>query len=377
MSRSFSSWKNCLLFNGIDQLELNDLENLLTHHVYAPGQVIIKEGTIGDAIFIIEKGSVKIQKDGIKLGEQCSGDYVGAMALLEKTTRSATVISTETTMVKILTINQLETLKSYSIFRQVLSNHVKAQQHLVRKLTKSTIKQTKSKLKEAKKQVQMANFFYYLILTLVIYQFVLGIYIENHQFLRQGFYRGIVTPSFILFVVIAGLLMAKKIGIPIKRLGWKFKNWKADLKEALIWTAGFLVVLIAVKWVLIQTIPVYRDTAVFESFMLDDSLTPTLFIIYNLIYAVMTPMQEFVTRGILQGSLSNMITGKYVAFKAILLSNLIFSASHLHIDLKFALAAIIPGFFWGFLYEKQQSILGVSVSHFIIGMFFFLFLGQL
>lgn len=372
----FSSWKNCVLFNGISEDQLEKLETFLISKTYSKGEYLIKEGTFGDAIFILEKGKVEARKDDIKLGQQVAGDYVGAMALMENTTRSASVIALDQTEVKVLTINQLRALESDDIYQQVLTNHIKAQQKLVRKLTNSTINETKSKLKEAETRVQLANFFYYLILILVIYKYILGIYIENHDFLRQGFYRGIVTPSVILLVVLLGYGVAKKIGIPLSYLGWKFDNWRAQLKEALWWTFAFLIVVIMLKWILIQILPSYQERQVFESFMLDDSLTPSLLIIFNLVYAVMTPMQEFITRGILQGSLTRMLTGKYVTFRSILLSNLIFSALHLHIDLRFALITIIPGFFWGYLYDRQQSILGVSVSHLIIGMFFFLVLGQ-
>ncbi|MEM6966059.1 MAG: cyclic nucleotide-binding domain-containing protein [Bacteroidota bacterium] len=355
---------------------MKKLETFLIPKTYVEGEYLIREGEFGDAIFIVEKGKVEARKDGIKLGEQAAGDYVGAMALMENTTRSASVLALEETKVKVLTINQLRALESDDIYQQVLTNHIKSQQKLVRKLTNSTINETKSKLKEAETKVQLANFFYYLILILVSYKYILGIYIENHDFLRQGFYRGIVTPSVVLLIVLFGYGVARQIGIPLSYLGWKFDNWRAHLKEALLWTFAFLVAATILKWILIQVLPSYAERQVFESFILDDSLTPTLLIIFNLVYAIMTPMQEFIARGILQGSLTRMLTGKYVTFKSILLSNLVFSALHLHIDLRFALITIIPGFFWGYLYDRQQSILGVSVSHLIIGMFFFLVLGQ-
>ena len=371
------SWKKSMLVENLSNVELQQLEKHLISKTYEKGRYLIREGEYGDAIFFIEKGKIAISKDGIQLSELRAGKHVGAMALMENTTRSADVLATETTQVKVLTINQLKAIESDELYQKVLKNQLRAQQKLVRKLTDTTIRETKAKLRESETRVQMANFFFFLILTLVIYQFVLGAYIDHHEFLRQGFYRGIITPSFIITVVALSVFMAKRSGIPLSFLGWKFENWKADLRQSLIWTAGFIGFGIILKWLLIQVVPSYEGRTVFESISMDNSMTPALLILFNLIYAIMTPLQEFVIRGILQGSLSRVLLGKYVAFKSILLSNLIFSALHLHIDLRFALITIIPGFFWGYMYEEQKSILGVSISHVIIGLFFFLIIGDL
>jgi membrane protease YdiL (CAAX protease family) len=54
---------------------------------------------------------------------------------------------------------------------------------------------------------------------------------------------------------------------------------------------------------------------------------------------------------------------------AILLSNLLFSATHLHISLTLALLVFPMGVFWGWIFARQGSLVGSSVSHAIIGVF--------
>ena len=86
-------------------------------------------------------------------------------------------------------------------------------------------------------------------------------------------------------------------------------------------------------------------------------------------YALFTPAQEFITRGALQSSLQ-MFVGDETRGKlwsAILLSNLMFAAAHSHTSFGLAVAVLVSGLFWGWLYAKQRSLLGVSVSHFLIG----------
>ena len=52
---------------------------------------------------------------------------------------------------------------------------------------------------------------------------------------------------------------------------------------------------------------------------------------------------------------------------SIVVSNLVFSAVHVHIGLAFALLAFIPGLFWGWLFLRTNSWLGASLSHLFLG----------
>ena len=52
---------------------------------------------------------------------------------------------------------------------------------------------------------------------------------------------------------------------------------------------------------------------------------------------------------------------------AIWLANLSFAMTHAHLALYFIPVVIIPGLFWGWLYARQRSLVGVSVSHVLVG----------
>lgn len=77
---------------------LNDLATRTTFNKFKKGEVLFREGDIGDALYVIRKGSVKVSRKN-KQGEDVvqtyipPGNYVGEMALLsaEPTPRSATV----------------------------------------------------------------------------------------------------------------------------------------------------------------------------------------------------------------------------------------------------------------------------------------------
>jgi membrane protease YdiL (CAAX protease family) len=52
---------------------------------------------------------------------------------------------------------------------------------------------------------------------------------------------------------------------------------------------------------------------------------------------------------------------------SILVSNLVFAAAHSNISFAFAVAAFIPGLFWGWIFARTNSLIAASLSHFMIG----------
>jgi membrane protease YdiL (CAAX protease family) len=49
------------------------------------------------------------------------------------------------------------------------------------------------------------------------------------------------------------------------------------------------------------------------------------------------------------------------------MANALFAATHTHISPWFSLMAFVTGLMWGWLYARQRSLLGVFVSHTLVG----------
>jgi len=169
----FSSWENCQLFAGLTEKQLRNLSHHLISKSYSTGDFIIKEGSFGDAIFFIEKGSVDIFKDNVKLADNHAGDYFGAMALMENTFRSADVIAATPLQVKVLTINQLKAIESDNVFIRVLTNHLVKQQKMIREKNSALILAAKNKLERAELHIQKTRQYPKLIIFLLFIILVL------------------------------------------------------------------------------------------------------------------------------------------------------------------------------------------------------------
>jgi membrane protease YdiL (CAAX protease family) len=79
------------------------------------------------------------------------------------------------------------------------------------------------------------------------------------------------------------------------------------------------------------------------------------------------PSQEFLIRGVAQTVLFRLLGGGHAKFWAIVLASLLFAVSHTYFSFWISVLSILGGFFWGFLYMRHQTIVGVAVSHFLIG----------
>jgi len=99
--------KNIPLFHELDDADLATLESLAVDKQVARGATIMSEGEVGDSLFAIVAGRVKVfigddQGREITLKMLGPGDFFGEMSLIDKQPRSASVSATESTALKVL-----------------------------------------------------------------------------------------------------------------------------------------------------------------------------------------------------------------------------------------------------------------------------------
>jgi CRP-like cAMP-binding protein len=82
------------LFEGLSKRELTELARATDELTIAEGTVLCKEGSIGNEFFVIVDGTADVTRDGVHLATRGSGDFVGEIALIATTKRTATVTAT-------------------------------------------------------------------------------------------------------------------------------------------------------------------------------------------------------------------------------------------------------------------------------------------
>jgi CRP-like cAMP-binding protein len=79
------------LFASCSPEEIEAIAALVQEQAFDAGQIIVTQGTPGQAFYLILSGRVEILRDGRSLGAFGPGDFFGEMSLLDSAPRSATI----------------------------------------------------------------------------------------------------------------------------------------------------------------------------------------------------------------------------------------------------------------------------------------------
>ena len=97
------------LFAGLPTKHLKRIRDLAEPANYMAGASLVKEGTEGDAFYVIIEGLAKVMVGKRAINQLMPGDYFGEISLLDGGVRSASVVSE--TPLKVLVIDRAPFLK--------------------------------------------------------------------------------------------------------------------------------------------------------------------------------------------------------------------------------------------------------------------------
>ena len=85
------------IFGNCTADEIQAVAAVAQESFFQPGQIIVTQGTPGQAFYLILAGRVEILRDDKSLGAFGPGDFFGEMSLLDQAPRSATIKALEQT----------------------------------------------------------------------------------------------------------------------------------------------------------------------------------------------------------------------------------------------------------------------------------------
>jgi CRP/FNR family transcriptional regulator, cyclic AMP receptor protein len=118
------------LFEGLSRKELVQLARMSDDLEVPPGQVLCKEGEVGQEFFVIIDGKVEITRKGKRVATRGAGDFFGEIALLEDTPRMATV--TAKTPLRLFVLTRRD-------FRHLVDENPRVERKVLRALARRVV----------------------------------------------------------------------------------------------------------------------------------------------------------------------------------------------------------------------------------------------
>jgi len=368
--------QTCGLFRRCDADDLHALAGKTRWLEHADGADLVREGDFPQNMLIMERGQALVLKRGANGHEHLinrlgPGDSIGEMALFDRQPRSATVRAEGPVRSLELPLTDFAQLaESHPTLVPVLIDIGALVAERLRASSDNAAATADRILAQERMRSLMGRFTLLLMLAYTLYAWVLGTAIKVKQ--TFGHSEFITVPA--IFVCCAILLVFARVsGYPARFFGLTTENAWANIREAVLFTLPWLAGTVLVKLALVAWVPSMQGLPLFQMFsppapgLPASGFNPWL----AAAYVFFAPFQELIYRGGVQGPLTHFLTGRWRTWLAIVGANVIFSAAHLYVSPGLAVIAFIAGLFWGWLYARQGSLVGVSVSHVLLGFWAF------
>ncbi|CAO3403222.1 cyclic nucleotide-binding domain-containing protein [Azospirillum palustre] len=367
------------LLTGFSDGNIRQLASIMDGPIRVPqGQILFEEGAPGDALYFILSGSFEVLKRDAggdtlhRLALLTAGQSIGEVSLLDSGPRSGAVRAVEDSEVMAVPIARLREQPDspLDVDSRLKINMAYELAARLRRTNEVTVETLRSRLSEAENRVEMSRFIFRLLVGLCFYMFALGV--------TTALSKVVPDTSLISLPILTGFAFGvyrtvKTSPWPPSTYGFTLKNWRGNALEGIVLSIPVAVLIVLLKWIGVTFIPALQGQAVFD-FARSTGLSVGEILLYGSAYCAFTPIQETIARGT-QASFQLFLTSKYKTLEAILLSNMLFSATHLHVSILLALAVFPFGLYWGWIFARQGSLVGSSVSHALLGVFGLMIVG--
>jgi CRP/FNR family cyclic AMP-dependent transcriptional regulator len=98
------------LFAGCSKRELEEIAGIADELTIPEGRTLTKEGATGHEFLVLVDGAADVRRNGRKVNTLGAGDFLGEIALVTGTPRTATVKTTEPSRMLVITARDFRTL---------------------------------------------------------------------------------------------------------------------------------------------------------------------------------------------------------------------------------------------------------------------------
>lgn len=203
-----------------------------------------------------------------------------------------------------------------------------------------------------KKREFLTSFFTGVLLLIITYIFILSLMQMAPVLNRYS------TRIVEFLAVVFGVYIIRRSRMPLRDFGLTLNDWRRSLLDGLLFSIPIIVMLFALKLYLFKNQVKGFDGAFF---CYPINRLPTY------LYVPISLLQEFLARGIIQTAILISILHKHKNFIAVIMASAIFGSVHANYSFILAFSSLLLSIGWGYLYLKRPTIVGVTLSHYLIG----------
>jgi membrane protease YdiL (CAAX protease family) len=180
-----------------------------------------------------------------------------------------------------------------------------------------------------------------------------------------------------LFLALAVYQFSRHAHMKPEDFGISTHNIKKSLLMTCFYSSAIMLFLTIAKYISIKTIPSLHDIPLIDIRKANSDplihgwssyLINAYIIFVNLTYVLIgVPLQEFVSRGVMQGFLYKVLDIKHKALASIIMSNLMFGALHSFLSFQYSVITFFLGLFFGWIYYKYKNLFCPILAHTLIG----------
>jgi CRP-like cAMP-binding protein len=368
------------IFERLDVAGALKLLDLGVARTLPAGTELLTEGDVPGTVYAVLSGSLELVKRGQDGGAHTmqvldAPTPLGEAALFDPLPSEVTATALVPTRVLAIDLGALrEDAALLAAVREASLSHSAA---LLRESNAGLLAALEAREAATKRSIALGVMFVYVVSGLALY--IVGL----PALQRLDYAAGDVPMGTVLTLVLGTALSAvaiRRAGFPPAFFGVTLNGWQRSLREGIVFSLPVLAIITVIKWVILRQDP----TSVHVLFdpmgrflEADGRVDWRMYWTGLIVYSLMVPVQELVARGCLQTPLQRLLDGPRwrVVAASVLTSNMIFSTTHAHLGVGFAVVVFVPGLFWGWLRSRHETILGVIVSHWLVGVFVMYALG--
>jgi CRP-like cAMP-binding protein/membrane protease YdiL (CAAX protease family) len=364
------------LFEDVTAAQMVELRSVSRERRFAPGEIILREGSEDRFVYVLIEGTAAVTKttsigdEQMRVAELGRGDVLGELKIVDPQPSSATVVAVTEVTAFAMDLDIFAESPALTAVRATLLRNVgRILAEKLRTTTGGSADAMQRELEETRARVHAGRFIVLIFTMLATYQLAISALVLVPEAVRP--LTSVLSFIFVIWAFIPVVLSLQRSPFPLQSYGLTTKRAGPIAVQALIWTIPLLLLVVVLKQAWLHWTPSLANNPLFEpaSVFAGHPFDLAIYAFAICLYLIHAPLQEMVARAGLQGTLQNFIPTQAgrINWKAIVISNLLFAASHSFIGFWFCVAAFVPGLFWGWMFARQRSLVGVIVSHIAVG----------